>query len=172
MTRAVARRSGADAIQAARRAGVNVFSIGMQGPQLTPGPLRALARATGGTYYEAARSAELGRAYLRQLQRGARANLGVLRYFTTKRPGEEGLRIDVDAGRLGVTQDGVRLIPKSTAAGPVTGAHGLAGLRSRWWGAAVIGGLVGLLLLEAWCGSCFRKVEEDLAAPAARAVEP
>jgi tight adherence protein B len=40
----------ADAVSAARAAGVHVFTIGLAGPSTDEAPLRALARATGGTY--------------------------------------------------------------------------------------------------------------------------
>src|SRR5262249_61736132 len=42
------RSSLADAVDAARTAGVSVYTIGMAGPHLTPHPLQTLARQTGG----------------------------------------------------------------------------------------------------------------------------
>ena len=50
------RSSLADAVDTAQDAGVSVYAIGMAGPQLTPGPLKTLARRTGGTYYSADRT--------------------------------------------------------------------------------------------------------------------
>jgi tight adherence protein B len=52
----------ADAVSAARAAGVHVFTIGLAGPSTDEAPLRALARATGGTY-AAISPDELSRVY-------------------------------------------------------------------------------------------------------------
>src|SRR5207245_265002 len=104
-----------DAIAAARSAEVSVYSIGVAGPQLTPGPLRALARATGGTYYAAARGdAQLAAAYARIATELRRT--WTLEYFTAKRPGDK-LRLNVQAGRVGAATAAVT-IPASKAAGP------------------------------------------------------
>lgn len=78
--------SAAAAADAARAAGITVYVIGIEGPQFSPGPLRDLARATGGSY--------VGAHTTRQL-RGAYAAVAValrrtwqLDYATTLRPGE------------------------------------------------------------------------------------
>jgi tight adherence protein B len=129
-----------DAIAAAQRAGVTVYSIGMKGPQLTPGPLRALAKATGGTYFGVDGTAKLTHAYA-----GITAELRrtwILKYFTAKRPGDK-LRIDVAAGREAVPTIKVKVPAGEGAVSRSTSG----GLRSHWWGAALIGLLIALLML-------------------------
>ena len=46
----------ADAVDAARHAGVAVYPIAIAGPEYTPKPLQALANATGGSFYRAGAS--------------------------------------------------------------------------------------------------------------------
>ena len=52
-----------DAIAAANRARASVYTIGIDGPDFTPEPLRTLAARTGGSYHEAASSAGLAAIY-------------------------------------------------------------------------------------------------------------
>lgn len=131
----------ADAIDGASRAGVAVYSIGVDGPQLTPAPLRALARATGGTYFAGRRSALLTRAYER-LSAELRRTWD-LQYFTTARPGDH-LRIST---RWHGIVAGTRLtIPKSEAAASGGGRGFLERTRDHWWAAVIIGLLAGLLV--------------------------
>jgi tight adherence protein B len=74
------------AAEAARRAGAIVYVIGIEGPQFAPGPLRALARDTGGSYVGAKTSRDLRGAYAAvatSLKRTWR-----FEYATALRPGE------------------------------------------------------------------------------------
>jgi tight adherence protein B len=89
--------SAEKAAEMARKAGVTVYVIGIEGTQFSPGPLRGLARATGGSYVGAHTTAELRGAY------GAVATAlrrtWQLEYATTARPGERvGLRARGDGG--------------------------------------------------------------------------
>jgi tight adherence protein B len=74
------------AAEAARRAGAIVYVIGIEGPQFAPGPLRELARATGGGYVGARTSADLGGAY-RAVATALRRTWRI-EYATALRPGE------------------------------------------------------------------------------------
>jgi tight adherence protein B len=52
-----------EAVEAARRQGVRVFTVGLQSATYDPVPLETLARETGGAYYEAGSAVELGPIY-------------------------------------------------------------------------------------------------------------
>ena len=133
--------SVSDAVQAAKTAGVAVYSIGIVGPQLTPAPLRALARETGGTYYAAANGNLLAQAYAKLTDELKRT--WTIQYFTAKRPGDT-LALAVSAPHLGVAHTAATI--PDTAAGPgVPSRH--VGFRDHWWGAALVGGLIGLLVI-------------------------
>jgi tight adherence protein B len=129
-----------EAIAAAERVGVTVDSIGMKGPQHTPGPLVALARATGGTYFGADGTSKLTHAYAGITEELRRT--WILKYFTAKRPGDK-LRIDVSAGKETLPPVSVKIpTNEGEQSKSISG-----GLRSHWWGAALIGLLIALLLL-------------------------
>ncbi|HEY7694021.1 MAG TPA: type II secretion system F family protein [Gaiellaceae bacterium] len=132
-----------DAVAAAKSAGVSVYSIGMAGTQLTPAPLRSLARATGGSYYPAGRT----RAFLTQAYGRVAAELRrtwTLEYLTAKRPGDP-LHLVAKAGPAGTAKASVRI--PTDGASPVKGDSWLDTLRSHWWGALLIGLLAALVLL-------------------------
>jgi hypothetical protein len=74
------------AADAARKAGAIVYVIGIEGPQFNPGPLRELARDTGGSYVGARTSRELRSAY--EAVATALRRTWRLEYATTLRPGE------------------------------------------------------------------------------------
>lgn len=76
-----------DAVAAARAARAAVYAIAIEGPQFTPGPLRTLARRTGGTFRGAASSASLGAVYAaiaRELD-----HTWIVQYETAGRPGDK-----------------------------------------------------------------------------------
>ena len=145
--------SFAAAVQAAHRARASVYAIGIDGPDFTPGPLRALAAETGGSYREAASSSQLTAIY---------ASIGrvlsqtwELSYPTSARPGDE-----------------VRLVALVPGAGSGASTIALTGLDAAplnaptsllpatvWaasWMPFAVSGAVGLLVLLAcafWGGS-------------------
>jgi tight adherence protein B len=74
------------AVASAKRAGVAVYAIGIEGEQFSVRPLRRIADETGGTYHAASSSGALDAAYAsvaEELRRTWR-----LRYVTAARPGE------------------------------------------------------------------------------------
>ena len=78
--------SRAEAIAAAREAGVAVYAIGIEGRQFAPRALRSIAHATGGRYFAASSSAAVDSAYAAlaaELRRTWRVE-----YVTATRPGE------------------------------------------------------------------------------------
>jgi VWFA-related protein len=92
------RASLADAIGAARTAGVAVYPIGIVGKGFNPAPLQRLARATGGSYYAAASTGALRSIYssiAAELSRTWR-----LSYETSARPGDD-VRLKVTVPGLG-----------------------------------------------------------------------
>jgi tight adherence protein B len=74
------------AVAAAHSARAAVYTIGIAGPDFTPGPLRALSAQTGGTYRQAASTSELAALYA-SIERGL-AGTWQLRYATAARPGD------------------------------------------------------------------------------------
>jgi tight adherence protein B len=70
----------------ANRADVSIYPIGITGRDYTPGPLRDLAGATGGTYYEASSSSDLTAVYS-SIGRTL-SHAWELRYLTAARPGD------------------------------------------------------------------------------------
>jgi tight adherence protein B len=107
----------AQAVRAARRANASVYAIGIAGPQFSPGPLRRLARETGGAYFQASSSRELTRIYAglaRDLKRTWR-----LEFVTAARPGEA-LRLEAAVPGQGSAKGTFR-IPGGRAGGPATG---------------------------------------------------
>ena len=100
----------AEAIGAARRAGVAVYPIAIAGPEFTPKPLQALASATGGAFYRAGASGKLSAVYSSiavQLARTWHIN-----YLTAARPGD---RLDL---RVSVPGQGAAARDVQVPAGP------------------------------------------------------
>jgi tight adherence protein B len=94
--------SAQQAAKAARAAGATVFVIGIEGPQFSPGVLRSLARATGGSYVGARTSADLRGAYAAVAT--ALKRTWQLDYATAARPGEHiSLRASGDSGTASTT---------------------------------------------------------------------
>jgi tight adherence protein B len=86
------------ALTEARKAGVTVFTVGIASDQFSPVSLRRFATETGGTYRDAATSADLGgvlRSIASELDRTWR-----LTYLTTARPGDE-VRLETWSGSAG-----------------------------------------------------------------------
>lgn len=76
----------ADASRAARNAGAAVYTVGIEGEQFSPAPLRTLAADTGGSYRGTRSSSQLSAVYAeiaRELRRTWR-----LEYLTAARPGD------------------------------------------------------------------------------------
>jgi tight adherence protein B len=137
----------AEAIQAARTAGMSVYPIAIESAKFSPAPLRQLARATGGTYYGAASSAALKQVYAAiaaELQRTWR-----LRYVTAARPGE---RVQLEATLAGFGSAGTDLVvPDDPNALTAEAPSGLLPRRvyGSTLGAAFVGLATGVLLLVA-----------------------
>ncbi|MEX1357786.1 MAG: type II secretion system F family protein [Gaiellaceae bacterium] len=132
----------AEAIAAAREAGVTVYAIGIEGPQFSPDVLRRLATETGGTYHAAAGAAALSNAYAgvaNDLRRTWR-----LSWLTTARPGE---RLELKAGSFSLAAELPGRSEKSPAPIGPEQAYTSPG------GALVIGLAVGFLVLMAFAAA-------------------
>jgi tight adherence protein B len=132
---------GEAALAAARRAGVAVYAIGIEGPQFSPAPLQELARATGGAYHGAAGPAAVTQAYTAvaaDLRRTWR-----LRWMTAARPGD---RLELRANSLSLTAR----LPGRVAPGPEPSTLVPEDAYRSPFGAAAIGLAAGLLLLLAF----------------------
>ena len=129
-----------DAIAAARRAKVAVYPIGIEGFQYTPVPLVRLAQATGGTYYVAPSASRLAGIYNRIAVELRRTWL--LDYATAARPGDL-LRLRVSAPGSG-SATAAYTVPAGL--GPPAHKAKSGGFRSHWWGAAVLGALIGAVI--------------------------
>ena len=93
-----------DAISAAHDAGASVYVVAIESAKFTPGPLKQLARDTGGNYYGAASSEALAGVYrsiAAELSRTWR-----LEYATAARPGEQ---LTLAAHALGASSKPVKL---------------------------------------------------------------
>jgi tight adherence protein B len=99
-----------DAIAAAQKAGISVYPIAIAGPEYTPRPLEALARATGGTFYRAARTGGLTQVYAQIATQLART--WQISYLTSARPGD---RLDL---RVTVPGQGAAARDVQVPAGP------------------------------------------------------
>jgi len=93
--------SFAQAVAAAHAARAAVYTIGIAGPDFTPGSLRALSAQTGGTYRQASSTSQLVTLYA-SIER-ALAGTWQLRYATAARPGDVlHLTTTVPAGSSGI----------------------------------------------------------------------
>jgi tight adherence protein B len=79
--------SFADAVTAAHAAHASVYPIAVAGPDFTPGPLRDLARSTGGSYHQTSSSSGLAAVYAQISAELART--WELTYPTAARPGDD-----------------------------------------------------------------------------------
>jgi tight adherence protein B len=135
----------AQAVEAAHRAGVGVYTIGIEGEQFSPKPLERIADETGGTYVAATSTDALDSAYgsiASELKRTWR-----LRYVTAARPGET-----VKLGSFVPGGEGSATLELALPGPDETAAAAPSGLLPSWaytseFGSIVIGLIVGLLLL-------------------------
>lgn len=133
-----------EAVRAAQRAGVAVHAIGIEGEQFSPAPLRNLARATGGSYYAAASSAELAGAYARvgnQLRRTWQVE-----YLTAARPGDR-VTVGVEGARTTL------VVPGTRPAGPQAPSNLVPDAAYDGWGTYAVGVAAGALLLLAFAAA-------------------
>ena len=108
----------ADAIAAAKRAGVVVHPIGIESAKFSPAPLQRLARETGGSYHAAASTRTLSSVYAaiaRELRQTWR-----LEYATAARPGD---RLRLEAKFAGGAAAASEVVVPAT--GTATGDDGL-----------------------------------------------
>jgi tight adherence protein B len=134
----------AQAVTAAHAARAAVYAVGIAGRDFSPGPLRALASATGGAYLEASSSKQLAGVYA-SLSRRLEQTWEV-RYVTASRPGD---RIAVVASDEGAK--GAQTVELPATGEPTTAAAPLFA-RSVWtsrYAAVAVAGAVGLLALLA-----------------------
>jgi tight adherence protein B len=137
----------AEATRAANDAGVAVYTIAIESPRFTPAPLKELAEKTGGTYYGAASSEALAQIYesiAEELERTWQIS-----YVTAARPGDH---LTVEASAPGDKPvEAPFVIPgfsppaDNAKPSPLLPEHVLKSS----WGALVLGGAVGLLVLVA-----------------------
>ena len=137
----------ADATRAAKDAGVAVYPIAIESPLFTPEPLKELADKTGGTYYGAASSDALTQIYASIAEELKRT--WQISYVTAARPGDH---LTVEVSTPGDKRVEAPLVipgfspPAETAKpSPLLPEHMLLSA----WGALVLGGAVGLLVLVA-----------------------
>ena len=130
-----------DAVDAAKKAEMAVYPIGIRGKKLDVDSLRTLARETGGTYYAADRGLTfLDHAYSKIASELKRT--WILTYYTARRPGDK-FHLVADVGKLGKSVAAVE-IPTSESATPEHGSW-VGKLRSHWWGALLIGVVIALI---------------------------
>ena len=137
----------AQALAEARKAGVTVFTVGIASDQFSPVSLQRLATETGGTYRDAATSADLGvvlRSIASELERTWR-----LTYLTAARPGDE-VRLETWSGSAGRASTSLVVPgPTANAAGPKPSPLLPAAAYDSKWGELGLGLVVGVLVLLA-----------------------
>ncbi|HVA31380.1 MAG TPA: VWA domain-containing protein, partial [Gaiellaceae bacterium] len=136
------------AVAAAHRARAAVYAIGIAGPGFTPGPLRALAAQTGGSYRQASSTAKLSALYA-SIEH-ALAGTWQLHYATAARPGDV-LRLTATVNGAGSTGRAIRLTDVGAAASPALAPPSVLP-RSAWdsrLAPLAVSALVGLLALLA-----------------------
>ena len=139
-------RSEDDAVAAARRAGVTVYTVGIASDQFSPVSLQALARETGGTYRDAATSADLAAVYASI--RSELARTWRLSYLTAARPGD---RLELETWSPGAGRTTATLHVPGTSTAPSTAKPALlpeAAYTSKL-GELAMGLVVGVLVLLA-----------------------
>jgi len=139
-------RSEEDALAAARDAGVTVYTVGIASDQFSPVTLQRFADETGGTYRDAATSADLGAAYTSIA--GELARTWRLTYVTAARPGE---KVELQTWAPGAGDASTTLVlPGTSSVSAVNGPSLLpAGAYTSKWGELGVGLAVGILLLLA-----------------------
>jgi tight adherence protein B len=138
--------SFAQAVVAAHRAHAAVYPVGIGGADFDPTALRRLAVETGGTYVQAASSAELARLF--DAIGRTLAHTWTLSYETAARPGD---RVTLDAVIGG--ESGVRTLTMPSGGASTAGAAAPALLPASAWGSRlgplVLAAAVGLIVLLA-----------------------
>jgi len=147
----------AAAVAAAHQAHALVYTIGIDGPGFTPGPLKRLAADTGGLYREASSSADLASLYgsiARTL-----SHTWQLRYVTAARPGES-VRISAEIAGVGSATRAVTFANTGPTVAPSSPPSSV--LPSSVWRSSlapiVLAGAVGVLvLLATWFAAGARR---------------
>lgn len=140
--------SEAAALEAARAAGVSVYTIGIEGPQFSPEVLQRLSDETGGAYHGAAGAAAVAGAYAgvaHDLRRTWR-----LRWLTTARPGEQ---VELTAGSATL----VERLPGAEALSRAPAALGPEQAYTNRFGALAVGAAAGVLVLLAFAAATAAK---------------
>ncbi|HZR92318.1 MAG TPA: type II secretion system F family protein [Gaiellaceae bacterium] len=141
------------AVEAAHRARVSVYPIGIESPQFTPDALQAIARRTGGAYHGAAKT-NLVAVYSRladELKRTWR-----IEYLTAARPGDT-VSVTASAAGQGEASWTGKLIDVGTVS---TGRSALPSSAFTTQGTIILGLLVALLVTAA-VGMLFRKSRSE-----------
>jgi tight adherence protein B len=138
-------RSEEDAVAAARKAGVTVYTVGIASDQFSPLTLQRLAEDTGGSYRDAATSADLAAAYASIA--GELARTWRLTYLTAARPGEK-LELEATVPGAGHGSASLVLPGVSTATKPSDPLLPAEAYTSKW-GELGVGLAVGILILLA-----------------------
>ena len=134
-------------IAAARRAGVAIYAIGMEGLGFDPHVLQQIAAATGGRYYAAGSTAALGGVYSSIADR--LSHTWSISYVTAARPGDH-LRVEASVPGAG---SATRSLVVAAQAGDITTPPAPSRLLPKavysTTGGIVVGILVGFLVLGA-----------------------
>jgi tight adherence protein B len=138
------------AIAAAQAAHAAVYTIGIGGPSFTPGALRKLAAATGGSYHQARSAAQLRDVYAALT--GELARTWQLSYVTSARPGAH-LQLAATIAGVGTARTELDL-PGDAGAGSSAPSSLIPAAGYSTIGTAVVAVLCGLLVLLA-CGFWF-----------------
>jgi tight adherence protein B len=133
-----------DAVDAARRARAAVYTIGIGGPAFTPDALRQIADATGGTYRQAARAAELAPIYAALENELART--WQVSYDTARRPGNK-LRLNATVPGAGSAAVTVALPASDGLAPPAPASRLIPSIGYSPGGTLVLSVLVAFLVL-------------------------
>jgi tight adherence protein B len=135
-----------DAVDAAHRAHAAVYTIGIGGPSFNPGPLRQLARETGGSYHQATTAGALHDVYASLESELART--WQLSYVTALRPGA---RLELTASVAGTGSARLSMVVPggSGAATPPSSVIPAAGYSTL--GTLVVAAICGFFVLLACC---------------------
>ena len=138
------------AIAAAQAAHAAVYTIGIGGPSFTPGALRKLAAATGGSYHQTRSAARLRDVYAALT--GELARTWQLSYVTSARPGDH---VQLAATFVGVGTARSELdLPGDAGAGSSAPSSLIPAAGYSTTGTVIVAVLSGLLVLLA-CGFWF-----------------
>jgi tight adherence protein B len=137
----------ADAIVAAQDAGVNVYAIAITASGFSPGPIKELARETGGSYYGTASTEALTQVYSAIGEELRRTWL--MEYATRARPGET-LALEVTAaGESAIAEVKAPGIPAPTIEAPKRSPLLPDVFYKSAWGSQLLALTVGLIILLA-----------------------